>query len=262
MRGGERPRADIAETVENAPALHVIFKNLTILALVKEEAGLLSFENVDVISDTRLFDHNLARRHTVHNSFFLSQPLDLARGRVVPEQDGLRGIFVLQCGDNIFEHPIDASGRRLDNERVGVFVHDQPWEAVAFTEDRAEGIAESQHRPKLTRRRNLLPKEPAVNLLLSSRKNSHGDQRVRVDITAAEEPARKVQHIHDLSGREFSNRLQEFVAEHPGVSAQDAPFFFLPEFYGFHEWRRKRASPESEFGKLLSHQNGKDDYHK
>jgi hypothetical protein len=49
-----------------------------------------------------------------------------------------------------------------------------------------------------------------------------------------------VQHIDDLARREFNGHAIKLVAEYPGVSSQDAAFFFLLEFYGFHDGEENR----------------------
>ena len=106
---------------------------------------------------------------------------------------------------------------------------------VAFAENRAKGITEPEQGPQAAGCGDPSSEKTNVDIFPCSREQAHGDKRVWIDVTPTEETARVVQHIDDLAGDEFNGRAIKLVAEHPGVSSQDAAFFFLLEFYGFHE---------------------------
>jgi hypothetical protein len=145
------------------------------------------------------------------------------------------GIDLFQSGSNDADQTVNSGCQGLDNERISILVHDQSGKAVSFAEHGAKGIAEAEHFPKRARRRDPPPEEFGIDLLLLSRKNADSDEGVRVDVSAADEPVCVIENVDELSGRELRGHVLKLVAEHPRVSAQNAPFFFIFEFYGFHE---------------------------
>jgi hypothetical protein len=106
---------------------------------------------------------------------------------------------------------------------------------VAFAEDRAKGISEPEQGPQAAGSSDPPSEKTNIDIFSCSGEQAHGDKRVWIDVAPTEETARVVQNIDDLAGCEFNGRAIKLVAEHPGVSSQDAAFFFLLEFYGFHE---------------------------
>ena len=112
-----------------------------VFRLTEEPAGLLAgqgryLEPIAVLRDLDLPgvappDHLVAQ----------GQALQFPDGAVVAQQDGGRAQQLVQGGEQVGAGPLHARGGDLDHQQVGVTVHHQAGQAVAFAMDQAvEGL--------------------------------------------------------------------------------------------------------------------------
>jgi hypothetical protein len=171
------------------------------------------------------------------------QALQFAHRSVVAPQDRLRPEHLRERLEDRVAHRLHARRGDLRHQHVGVAVHHEPRQAVAFAiGEPVEGFREQT---AAKRQRHLEPvhqQRGAERVRPVPAHQPRADERLRVGVTGADGPAAMILDHHRLPGREVldgGRRGVHLVAEHPGVARQQAPFLVLlqaqgGEVEGFH----------------------------
>ena len=135
----KRESAGVAEDVE-APPLRVRRRGRAILALIEEEAGLLSAAKIDLDLDRPVtYDDRLADL-PVRDPHVARQPLEVADTRIVSEEDSARPEKLRQERDDRVEPAIAPLRKRLHDENVAIAIDDERRKAVRLGVDHSIGI--------------------------------------------------------------------------------------------------------------------------
>src|ERR1051326_5689659 len=132
-------RAAVREEVEHAPSARVRAGEGAVVALIEEEAGLLSGGNVDVKAKAVLEDRT--RRIAVADRLrFHRKMLELPRRDVVLEVDQPRRQLLLQRGDDERLQALQPLVRDLDHHHIVIAIDDEAAQLVALGVHDARGV--------------------------------------------------------------------------------------------------------------------------
>ena len=118
---------------------------------------------------------------------------------------------------------VNAQGQRLHDADVGKLVHDQRRQKVALGKDQPAGVQIAERLAVVVGLLHAAVKEVAVDGLVVPREHAQGDHGGGVVVGAAQEPAARGVHVHDVPGLGARLHPVDVAAENPGVAHLDAP---------------------------------------
>ena len=203
VQGVQREAAGVGEHVEDSAPFCQLAHHGAALALVEEEAGLLSVEDVDFEEDAVLGGDDLPVGLAVNPADFRCNLLVLSGLDGGFEADGLR--VGQQLGEQLREgsaQSVHAHGVHLHDEVSVVGVDDETGHAVALAVDEAEHVGlrvrQQDGLAELNGVQQLAAPEVAVDVVLLEAENAHGDGGGLV-VSGGEVLALRVIDFHDVA---------------------------------------------------------------
>ena len=219
--------ARVAEHVEDGASFGVGLEQVAVLALVDEEAGLLSFQPVDVEVQAVLHSHVAA--HRAVNEAVLVLYVCLKRERCLAL---VVDVLYLAFGSShkslayLMANEVHTNAVCLHDCGVAIAVDDETGEVVALAVHKAERIVvlsadESDSLTHLPSRLQAREPELAVYLDIAERQHAHCD---RTDLIHADsdEVALRGEYAHDFAFFYAVFDLGYGSREYPGVKALEA----------------------------------------
>ena len=202
-QGVEGESAGVGEHVEDSVPFRQLTHHGAALALVEEETGLLSVEDVDFEEDAVLGGDDLPVRLSVNPAAFQGNLLTLSGLDGGFEADGLRvGQQLSEQFREGFAQTVHAHGVHLHDEVAVVGVDDETGHAVALAVDEAVHVGlrvrQQDAFAELNGVQQFLVPEVAVDVALFEAENAHRDGG-GLEVSGGEVLALRVIDLHDVA---------------------------------------------------------------
>ena len=157
------------------------------------------------------------------------QSLELARAGVVFPQHRARRDHLLEGADDLGLEALHAGGADLADDHVAVPVEHQSGQPVGLAVNQAIERRGIQSLAERERDLQAVDEQWSARRIASiAAEDARADQRVRIDVSVAEEPLAIADHAAQRAGREARERRAvrvDLVAEHPQMARAEAPVF-------------------------------------
>ena len=214
------PLALIAEHVECAAAVRTRLGTLAVLALVQEQTGLLTVDQVGLEREPADRDRDLLGYVTPPDPAVLIQTFELPE-RGVGDQDGaLRLEHLLERDAQRLQLLIHAARQYLHREHVAIAIDHESRQLIGLAIHHSYRVlARVKCLAGALRALETLDEEVGVDLVAAARQHARADQAVAIDVGLAKERAALIQHLDDATVLDRALPLLDLVGEDPRVAA-------------------------------------------